>query len=137
MMMGTTPTPHEVAAAHARLRVVLTRITEEDVAAVLSVAVEDLRPLLQALQQSPMTLKTDSQTYQSVHPQMLPLAISPGLLFHSAHEVGGEVGVVDFWPSPEAFRNFAEGPMAEGIKAAGIAAPDDIKITPVLNADSR
>ena len=84
-----------------------------------------------------MTLKLDEQTYRSLHPQMLPQAISAGLLFHSAHEVGSGVRVVDFWPSPEAWRSFLEGPMAEGMKAAGIALPDDIEITPVLNADSR
>jgi hypothetical protein len=84
-----------------------------------------------------MTLKIDKQTYQSMHGQLLPLAISNGLLFHSAHEVNSEVGVVDFWPSPEAWNSFAEGPMAEGMKAAGLAPPDDVKITPVLSADSR
>jgi hypothetical protein len=83
------------------------------------------------------TLKTDAQTYQSLHPQMLPLAVSAGLLFHSAHEVGGQVAVVDFWPSADAWNSFAEGPMAEGMTAAGIAPPDDVKITPVLNANSR
>ena len=84
-----------------------------------------------------LTLKTDVQTYQSVHPQMLPLAIEAGLLFHSAHEAGGQVAVVDFWPSADAWNSFAAGPMAEGMKAVGIAAPDDVEITPVLNADSR
>ena len=59
------------------------------------------------------------------------------VLFHSAHEVGDQVVVVDFWPSAAAFQGFAEGPMAEGMKAAGIAPPDDVEITPVLNADSR
>jgi hypothetical protein len=56
------------------------------------------------------TLKADSQTYQSMHGQLLPVAISGGLLFHSAHEVGSEVG---------------------------IAPPDDVEVTPVLNAESR
>ncbi len=82
-------------------------------------------------------LKADAQTYQSMHGQLLPVAISAGLLFHSAHEVGSEVGIVDFWPSPEAWRSFLEGPVTEGLTAAGIALPDDIEITPVLNADSR
>ena len=45
------------------------------------------------------TLKTDRKTYESVHPQVLPLAISAGMLFHSAHEEGGEVGIVDFCPA--------------------------------------
>jgi hypothetical protein len=84
-----------------------------------------------------LTLKTDSQTYQSLHPQMLPAAISAGMLFHAAHEVGSDVRVVDFWPSEETFRSFFEGPAAEGLKASGIAVPEDIEITPVLNADSR
>ena len=61
----------------------------------------------------------------------------PGLVFHSAHEVGGQVGIVDFWESAEAWRKFSEGPLAEGMKASGIAPPDDLKVTPVLNADSR
>jgi len=84
-----------------------------------------------------LTLKVDSQTYQSMHGQLLPLAISNGLLFHSAHEVGSEVAIVDFWPSPEAWRSFSEGPMAEGMTAAGLAPPDDVKVTPVLNAEGR
>jgi hypothetical protein len=83
------------------------------------------------------TLKADSKTYQAVHPQMLPLALSAGLLFHSAHELGDQVGIVDFWPSAEAWNNFANGSLAEGMKAAGIEPPDDLEITPVLNADSR
>jgi hypothetical protein len=83
------------------------------------------------------TLKTDTQTYRKLHPQMLPLAISEGLLFHSAHEVNGQVAVVDFWPSAEAWNSFAQGAMAEGMKAAGLEPPDDVTITPVLSADSR
>jgi hypothetical protein len=83
------------------------------------------------------TLKTNKQTYQSLHPQMLPLAIEAGLLFHSAHEVGSQVGIVDFWPSDEAWRSFSEGPLAAGMKESGIDPPDDLKITPVLDADSR
>jgi hypothetical protein len=83
------------------------------------------------------TLKTDSKTYENMHSQLLGLAIPAGLLFHSAHEVGSQVGIVDFWPSAEAWQSFAEGPMAEGMKASGTTPPDDIKITPVLNADSR
>ena len=83
------------------------------------------------------TLKTDAATYQSLHGQMLGLAIPAGMLFHSAHEVGGQVGIVDFWPSAEAWRAFSEGPLAEGMKASGVAPPDDLEVTPVLNADSR
>jgi len=83
------------------------------------------------------TLKTDPATYQSLHAQMLAMARQAGLLFHSGREVGGHVGIVDFWPSDEAWRAFSQGPLAEGMKAAGIAPPDDLKITPVLNADGR
>ncbi len=83
------------------------------------------------------TLKADPKTYQDLHGKMLGLALPAGLLFHSAHEVGGQVGIVDFWPSAEAFRSFSEGALAEGMKGAGIAPPDDVQFTPVLNADSR
>ncbi len=83
------------------------------------------------------TLKCDVETYRGMHDQMLGLAIPAGMLFHAAHEVGGEVGIVDFWPSAEAWNSFAEGPLAEGMKAGGMAPPDDLKITPVLDADSR
>jgi hypothetical protein len=83
------------------------------------------------------TLKADAATYQSLHGQMLGLAIPAGLLFHSAREVGGQVRIVDFWPSAEARSAFAEGPLAEGMKASGVAPPDDLEVTPVLNADSR
>lgn len=83
------------------------------------------------------TLKTDAKTYQGLHAKMLGLAVPAGLLFHSAHEVGSQVGIVDFWPSAEAFRSFSEGPLAEGMKASEIAPPDDLEIIPVLNADSR
>src|SRR4051794_37212785 len=44
------------------------------------------------------TLKTDPATYQALHEHMLALAIPAGLLFHSGREVGGQVGIVDFWP---------------------------------------
>jgi hypothetical protein len=83
------------------------------------------------------TLNTNAETYQGLHEKLLGLAIPAGLLFHSAHEVGSQVGIVDFWPSAEAWSSFSEGPMAEGMKAAGVAPPDDLKVTPVLNADSR
>lgn len=83
------------------------------------------------------TLKTDSKTYQSLHGHMLGLALPAGMLFHSSHEVGDQVGIVDFWPSPEAWNAFAEGPLAEGMKASGIAPPDDLQVLPLLNADGR
>ena len=51
------------------------------------------------------TLKTDSKTYENMHSQLLGLAIPAGLLFHSAHEVGSQVGIVDFWPSAEAWQS--------------------------------
>ncbi len=81
------------------------------------------------------TLKTDPATYQSLHGQMLSMALPAGMLFHSSHEVGGQVGIVDFWPSEDAWTSFAQGPLAEGMKASGIVAPDDMKITPLINAD--
>jgi len=83
------------------------------------------------------TLKTDAATYQNMHTQMLALARQAGLLFHSGRAVGNQVGIVDFWPSDEAWRKFSEGPLVEGMKEAGIAPPDDLKITPVINADGR
>jgi hypothetical protein len=81
------------------------------------------------------TLKTDPATYQAMHSQMLTLAVPAGMLFHSAHESGSQVGIVDFWPDAAAWQAFSEGPLAEGMKSAGIAAPDDLRVTPVLNAD--
>jgi len=83
------------------------------------------------------TLKADAATYQKVHGQMLTMARAAGMLFHSGRAVGNQVGIVDFWPSEDAFRKFSEGPLAEGMKAAGIAAPDDLKITAAINADGR
>ena len=83
------------------------------------------------------TLKTDQATYQRLHSQLLAVARPAGLLFHSSHEVAGGIAIVDFWPSGEAFQSFMEGPAGEGMKASGIAEPDDLKITPVLNADGR
>jgi hypothetical protein len=81
-----------------------------------------------------MTLKTDAATYQSVHAGLINLAGSAGLLFHSGHEIPGGIAVVDFWPSAEAFQKFMDGPAGEGLKASGIAQPDDVRITPVLTA---
>ena len=83
------------------------------------------------------TLRTDVKTYQGLHGQMLAMAVPAGMLFHSSHEIGGQVGIVDFWPSAEAWTSFAEGPLADGMKASSITPPDDLKVTPVLNADSR
>ena len=84
-----------------------------------------------------MTLKTDPATYQSLHAQMFQMATQAGLLFHSGREVGGHVAVVDFWPSEDAWTAFASGPLAQGMKMAGMTPPDDIKVTPVLTADAR
>ena len=83
------------------------------------------------------TLKTDAATYQTMHSELLAVARPAGLLFHSGSEVAGGIAIVDFWPSAEAFQSFMDGPAGEGLKAAGISAPDDLKITPVLNADGR
>ncbi len=83
------------------------------------------------------TLKVDPATYKEMHPQMLPMARAAGLLFHSGREVGGHVGVVDFWPSEDTWRAFSTGPLQQGMKMAGIAPPDDVVITPVINADGR
>jgi hypothetical protein len=82
-----------------------------------------------------MTLKTDKATYLGMHGQLLPAAKGAGLLFHSGRETDGGIGIVDFWPSAEAFETFRDGPMAEGAKAMGMDLPDDIKIVPVLTAD--
>ena len=83
------------------------------------------------------TLKTDVATYQSMHAQLLSLARPAGMLFHSGREVGGQVAIVDFWRSEEAWQAFSTGPLGQGMQAAGIAPPDDLKITPVLNADGQ
>jgi hypothetical protein len=68
---------------------------------------------------------------------MLALALPAGLLFHSSREVGNQVGITDFWPSADAWRTFSEGALAQGMKAASIAPPDDLKITPLINANAR
>ena len=83
------------------------------------------------------TLKTDPATYQTMHAQMLTSARQAGLLFHSGREVGGQVGITDFWSSDQAWRAFLEGPLGQGMKAAGIAPPDDLKVVSLLNADGR
>jgi len=82
------------------------------------------------------TLKTDAATYQALHGQLMALARPAGLVFHSGYETDGGVAIVDFWPSAEAWQDFLEGAAAEGLKAAGIAMPDDLKVVPVLNAES-
>ena len=84
-----------------------------------------------------LTLKTDVPTYQRLHAQLLEAAIPAGMLFHSAYEADGNVSVVDFWPDAESFQSFMAGPAGEGMKASGIPVPDDVKVTPVLNADNR
>jgi hypothetical protein len=84
-----------------------------------------------------LTLKTDVQTYQALHEQLLQAAIPAGMLFHSAYEADGNISVTDFWPSAEAFQTFMAGPAGEGMKASGIPMPDDVKFTPLLNADGR
>jgi hypothetical protein len=82
-----------------------------------------------------MTLKMDEATYQGLHGQLLSMARAEGMLFHSGRIEGDGIAIVDFWPSEEAWQSFAQGPMAEGMKAAGIAPPDDMTITQVLDAD--
>ncbi len=82
-----------------------------------------------------LTLKTDAATYQRLHAQLMSVARPAGLLFHSGREVPGGIAIVDYWPSREAFQGFMEGPAAEGMKASGIPAPDDIEFTPVLTAE--
>jgi hypothetical protein len=84
-----------------------------------------------------LTLKTDVQTYQTLHEHLLKAAIPAGMLFHSAYEADGTVRVVDFWPTAEAFQSFMAGPAGEGMQASGIPLPDDVEFTPLLNADSR
>jgi hypothetical protein len=81
------------------------------------------------------TLKTDAATYQGMHGEMLPLAKGAGMIFHSGREVDGGIGIVDFWPSADAWQAFFDGPLTGGAKAMGLALPDDIKVIPVLNAD--
>ena len=83
------------------------------------------------------TLRTDVATYQGMHAQMLSLARPAGMLFHSGREAGGQVAIVDFWRSEDAWKAFSTGPLGQAMQAAGIAPPDDLKITPVLNADGQ
>ena len=83
-----------------------------------------------------LTLKIDAATYQAMHGQILPVARKAGMLFHSGREVEGGIRVVDFWPSAEAFQAFLDGPITDGMKAMKLEVPDDVKITPVLTADT-
>jgi hypothetical protein len=81
------------------------------------------------------TLKTDPATYQQLHGRLLELAVPAGMLVHTSHEAGGQVGIADIWPSEAAWNAFMSGPLAEGMKGAGIAPPDDLKVTPLINAN--
>lgn len=82
-----------------------------------------------------LTLQMDEATYHGLHDQLLTMARGAGMLFHSGRVEGDGIAIVDFWPSEDAWQSFAQGPMAEGMKAMGIAPPDDVTITPVLDAD--
>jgi hypothetical protein len=82
-----------------------------------------------------LTLKIDAGTYGAMHDQMLPVAKSSGMLFHSGREVEGGVAVTDFWETAEAFQAFLDGPITEGMTAMGVELPSDVTITPVLTAD--
>lgn len=81
------------------------------------------------------TLKADRATYEGMHGQMIPMAHAAGMLFHTSREVGNQVGIVDVWPSADAWNAFSQGPLAEGMKGAGIEAPDDLEVTELINAD--
>lgn len=82
------------------------------------------------------TLEIDTETYQGMHGQMLPVAQAAGMLFHSGREVEGGIGIVDFWPSAEAWQAFLDGPITEGMKAMGRGVPTGIEVTPVLDAST-
>jgi hypothetical protein len=69
-----------------------------------------------------------------MHGQLLPVARSAGLIFHSGREVEGGIGIVDFWPSAEAWQSFLEGPIAQGASAMGLEMPDGVEVVPVLTA---
>ena len=81
------------------------------------------------------TLAADTATYQAMHGQLLPVAREAGLLFHSGREVEGGIGVVDFWPSAEAWQAFLEGPVTQGMTAAGLTPPTEVEVTEVLTAE--
>ena len=57
------------------------------------------------------------------------------MIFHNGREVDGGIGVVDFWSSAENWQSFLDGPLTQGMSAAGLPAPDDINVVPVLTAD--
>jgi hypothetical protein len=80
------------------------------------------------------TLDTDTATYQGMHGQLMPAAQAAGMLFHSGREVEGGIGIVDFWPSAEAWQAFLDGPITDGMKAMGRGVPSGIEVTPVLDA---
>jgi len=82
-----------------------------------------------------LTLKLDAATYQAAHGELLKAAREAGLIFHSGREVDGGIGVVDFWPSADAFQAFFNGPASERFAAAGVEPPDDVEFAEVLNAD--
>jgi len=83
-----------------------------------------------------MTLKIDAATYQAAHDDLIKIATEDGLIFHSGREVAGGIGVVDFWPSKEAFETFFNGAASDAFKAVGVAPPDDLAFTDVLTADA-
>jgi hypothetical protein len=80
------------------------------------------------------TIATDVATYQAMHENLMPVAKAAGLIFHSGREVEGGIGIVDFWESAEAWQKFLDGPVTEGMSAAGLGEPDDVKVVPVLTA---
>jgi hypothetical protein len=82
-----------------------------------------------------MTMPIDVATYQGMHGDLLPVAKQAGLIFHSGREVEGGVAIVDFWPSAEAWQQFLDGPITQGLSSMGLDAPDDIEVIPVLTAD--
>ena len=81
-----------------------------------------------------MTLATDVATYQGMHSNLLPVAREAGLLFHSGREVDGGIAVVDFWQSAEAWQQFLDGPITQGMSSMGLDLPANIEVTPVLTA---
>ena len=83
-----------------------------------------------------MTLKIDAATYEAAHDNLIAIAKEDGLIFHSGREVNGGIGVVDFWPSKDAFETFFNGQAAEAFKAVGVAPPDDLAFADVLTADA-
>ena len=77
------------------------------------------------------TLKTDVETYRQHDPEAAWCRYPCWMLFHSAYEVGTQVGIVR---CAEAWQSFAEGPLGEGMKAGGIASrPHTLRSFPVLS----